>query len=139
MAKRYPPSKFPPASHQQGSSKAATTLTLLLIITVITVIATYVKYRDEDGNIRFNVATVDAAANSCENYIDDQFGQDIIHKAYDHGSSRYEPNSRRYIIWYRISTRTPDEDGVMTVKDLLAKCEIWEFLGYVSNFESYDK
>jgi hypothetical protein len=50
------------------------------------------------------VPNIDTAANSCEDRITNEFGKELLHKSYDHGSSRYEENRRRYVIWYRIST-----------------------------------
>ena len=125
----------------QQPAKKTNLLVILAAVLAISVTATlgvYFSYSFSQGEITFTVPDISSAANSCEDYITDNYGKSLMHKSYDHGSSSYDEIRKRYTVWFRITTRDTDDEGRAEIKDGMVKCEINEFLGYVSSFEAYD-
>lgn len=139
VSTRSEPEK-PASSNNSKKQKKKTYLMLLVFLaaSITAMVVTFSIYYVSNKKVAFNVPDVDTAANSCEQEVKDAFGKELLHKSYDHGSSRYEENRRRYVIWYRLTIRRLDSEGIAVVQDKMAKCEVWEFLGYVSSFEVYD-
>ena len=84
----------------------------------------------------FFARSIGEAADSCEEKINSEYGKTLISKYYDQISSRYEPDFKQYIIYYRISHSTT-VDNLPTVQNMMVKCVVWQSLGYVSDFRAF--
>ena len=113
-------------------------LAILTVLAVAAISMTYTTYVVATGQVSFNVRNITEASDSCEAELDSQYGDTIISKSYDHSSSRYDERIRKYFIYYRFTTRTEDDDGIMVIEDKMISCEIREFLGYVSATQTFD-
>ncbi len=108
----------------------------VLIIAVI-VMATLAIKAKSANKVAFFARSINDASYDCEDKITSKYDDDLISKYYDNFSSRHEVEKRQYIIYYRISVREEIEDRP-TIKDYLAKCIVWERIGYVSDFSILD-
>ncbi len=61
----------------------------------------------------------------------------MVNKRFDEISSRYDKQQKKYLVFYRIDTKTILH-GAPQLKDLMVKCVIWETLGYTSDFEVFE-
>lgn len=109
---------------------------LLLLILITSIVATVYFYGPGDIKKRFYARSIGEAADSCEEEIDGHFSKHLISKHYDQISSRYDASRKQYIIFYRISHRKV-VDGIPSIEDSMAKCAVWESLGYVSDFSVF--
>lgn len=108
---------------------------IVIIISIMT--ALYINTEKQQQPTAFFARSINDASYDCEAKIDKKFDGRLINKHYDAISSRYEADRHQYIIYYRISIRET-EDEVPAIKDYLAKCIVWEKLGYVSEFQIID-
>lgn len=111
-------------------------ISALIIIVVIACLSVYFNHTNNLPTAFF-ARSINDASYDCEDKIDSRFDEDLVSKYYDEVSSRYEANKHRYLIYYRISVRTT-EHNLPTIKDYMAKCSVWESLGYVSDFQILD-
>jgi uncharacterized protein YpmS len=108
-----------------------------LIIAFIFIITLIALSQNEPGKTAFFARSINDASYDCEATITNKYDEKLIYKNYDDFSSRYEPEKHQYIIYYRISVREETDDRP-TIKDYLAKCIVWERIGYVSDFSIID-
>ncbi|MGK0442151.1 MAG: hypothetical protein ACJA0N_001958 [Pseudohongiellaceae bacterium] len=121
-----------PPYQQQGKIIPISILVLLAISLAITV----VLFGPKEVKKSFMARSIGDAADSCEEEIIDYFDDRLISKYYDEISSRHEPHRKQYTVYYRVShAETVDE--LPTVEHSMAKCVIWESLGYVSEFRVF--
>ena len=106
----------------------------LIVVAIISTFAGYKLLRPQ--KVAFFSRDIDSAADSCEESISSYFGERMVSKRYDELSSRYNAQRRLYLIYYRVYSKEV-EDDVPEVIEYLAKCTVWETLGYVSDFEVY--
>ncbi len=119
-------------------TRAYIMLAMFVVLSMAAISLTYTTYSVATGKISFTVRDIGEASDSCEQELTDLYGNNILSKSYDHGSSRYDQRLRRYKVWYRFTLRSPTEQGTMVIEDKMIVCEIREFLGYVSSFQVYD-
>ena len=118
---------------KNNKGKTPIIATFLLIALCITLVITVIMFGPKEVKQAFFVRSIGEAADSCEQAVTDNYSGRLISKHFDEISSRYEPNYKQYIVFYRISY-TAMEDALPTVKSAIAKCIVWERLGYVSDF-----
>ena len=109
-----------------------TALSLLLIL--VTLITLALATGAADKLTAFNARSIGDASYDCEDKIHKRFEEDLISKYFDNFSSRYEPEKRQYVVYYRVSVNV-DKGSYTEVTDMMAKCIVWERLGYVSDFQ----
>lgn len=109
----------------------------LVVIALSSSAVTFLISKGVGSNKVTTARDIGMASDSCEERISDEFEDTLINQHYDDISSRYEPAKRQYIVYYRVTSSTI-VDELPTVKTQLAKCVIWERLGYVSSFEVID-
>ncbi len=131
-------SKPSASEYNNDNKKRASYLLIALVITVVSIVATFITVSATNQKNAFRAGDIDAAANSCAEEIDDEYGDELFHSSFDAGSSSFNARRKTYTIWYRVSTRSTDKHGISSVKDMMVKCEVKEFLGYVSRMENYD-
>ncbi|WP_101759552.1 hypothetical protein [Oceanicoccus sp. KOV_DT_Chl] len=85
----------------------------------------------------FYVRDINDATYDCEDKIVNKYGDKLVSKHYDNLSSRFEEQKNQYLIYYRISIKEK-ENGLPMINDYMAKCVVWEKLGYVSDFRVYE-
>ena len=107
----------------------------LLLLTATTAIL-YLTF-DKKSKTAFFVRSINDASYDCEAKIINKYDDDLVSKSFDNISSRYEADRRQYVIYYRISIKERDEDFTV-VSDYMAKCIVWERLGYVSDFRVFE-
>ncbi len=112
------------------------TVSALAIVIIATIVAVYVHQKSKTQTAFF-ARSINDASYDCEDKIDSRFDEDLVSKYYDEISSRYEANKHQYVIYYRISVRLTEND-LPVIKDYMAKCNVWEKLGYVSDFQVLD-
>ena len=94
-------------------------------------------YLGPEKPVAFFVRDLNDASYDCEAKIVSKYDDELVSKYYDNLSSRYEDDKHQYLVYYRISVKEV-EDGIPQVKDYMAKCIVWEKLGYVSDFRVYE-
>lgn len=87
--------------------------------------------------VAFFASSIDDASYDCEEKIVSKYGNRLISKSFDNLSSRYQPEERQYLIYYRISISESNTD-YPAIDDHVVKCTVWEKLGYVSDFRIID-
>lgn len=107
-------------------------IAVLLMMLFMTIV--FFTLGPEGQPTAFFARSINDASYDCEDKIDSQFDDDLVSKYYDEISSRYEPKRRQYVIYYRVSAYV-EEDDVRVVEDFMAKCIVWERVGYVSDFQ----
>ncbi|ARN75941.1 hypothetical protein [Oceanicoccus sagamiensis] len=122
------------------SSNSKTTKVILAISAFIILLAftTAVLYLtiNQKKKTTFFARSINDASYDCEDKITSKYEGDLVSKSFDNISSRYEPDKRQYTIYYRISIKEKDENFSI-VNDYMAKCIVWERLGYVSDFRVF--
>lgn len=118
----------------QGSTFS--TIIVLLLILSVCIGVTITFFGPKDIKKSFFARSIGDAADSCEEEINDHFGSKLVSKNYDQMSSRYEAARKQYIVYYRIS-HAEQVDGIPTIEYSMAKCAVWESLGYVSEFRVF--
>jgi len=112
-------------------------LILIALFFALAIMATYISYTITRADKQaFFSRDIASASDSCESDIKDHFGENLISARYDEISSAYKPQQKRYLIYFRVTARY-EEDNVPSIEEWLAKCIVWETLGYVSDFEVY--
>jgi hypothetical protein len=112
-------------------------LSILAFLILLAGTTTILYYSTSNkGQTAFFARSINDASYDCEAKIVSKYGSELASKSFDNISSRYETNKRQYIIYYRISVKESDE-GFTVVNDYMAKCIVWERLGYVSEFRVY--
>ncbi len=121
-------------------SKSKTTKVVLAIFAFILLLAatTAILYLtiNQKKKTTFFARSINDASYDCEAKINSKYEGDLVNKNFDNISSRYEPDKRQYTIYYRISVKEKQEDYAV-VNDYMAKCVVWERLGYVSDFRVF--
>ena len=112
---------------------------VLLALVMITSAVVYFTYGNNKQPTAFFARSINDASYDCEDKISARFDDRLISKYYDQFSSRYEADQHQYVIYYRVSIKEQDRDNITTVKDYMAKCIVWEKLGFVSDFMVFDK
>jgi hypothetical protein len=118
-----------------GSTKI--NIILILLVIVATLVAIYYAKNSNPEKKPFYARSMNDASYDCEDKIISKFKDSLVIKTFDNFSSRYEANKRQYLIYYRISVKEK-QDNAPTIKDYMAKCVVWERLGYVSNFSVFE-
>lgn len=129
MRKRTPPNR--PISNK------IKLISVLIFIVVTAVTSAVIVSKTAFGPTITTTRDIGMASDVCEDRIISEYKKTLINKNYDDISSRYEPNNKQYIVYYRITLRSLVDD-IPTVTAHLAKCIVWEKLGYVSSFEVID-
>ena len=121
------------------TKKGKSTLITLVILLVLfcSLAITIALFGPKEMKKAFFARSIGEAADSCEEEVIDYFGNRLISTHYDEISSRYEPTYKQYTVYYRIS-HTETINDLPTVKDSMAKCVVWESLGYVSDFNVFN-
>jgi hypothetical protein len=111
----------------------------LIVLLVFAVAAMALLVVNSDSSIpkAFFARSINDASYDCEAKIDKRFKSELTSKSFDNLSSRYEPLKRQYLIYYRIGVREKIDDYYVNT-DRMAKCIVWERLGYVSDFRILD-
>lgn len=125
------------ANRLTGRGKAKATLLVLLALGCSISILIFFSARNNDRSDAFFARSINDAAYDCEDKIKDRFEEQLLSKHYDQYSSRYDADDSQYIIYYRVSVRE-EEDNIPVTADYMAKCVVWERLGYVSEFRVYN-
>lgn len=112
-------------------------MTALIFIVVTAVASTVIISKTVFGPTITTTRDIGMASDVCEERIVKDYKKTLINKSYDDISSRYEPSNNQYIVYYRITLRTVTDD-TSAITTHLAKCIVWEKLGYVSSFEVID-
>ena len=110
---------------------------ILVAVMGLTLLAVYLTYGERNMKQSFFARDINDATYDCEDKIDAKFKKRLVSKYYDEISSRYEANKNQYVIYYRVSARDIEGEYPM-VTDYMAKCIVWEKLGYVSDFQVFD-
>lgn len=123
---------------KKHTSKLTKYRPLIISLVVILLIATsmailFLLNKGEKEPQAFFARDINDASYDCEQKIIDQFDEQLVSKYFDDLSSRYLPEKRQYLIYYRVSTRTL-ENNIPVNNELMVKCTVWERLGYVSDF-----
>ncbi|MEE8059618.1 MAG: hypothetical protein V3T17_17570 [Pseudomonadales bacterium] len=122
---------------QPSNIKSLITSGLIIAFFVGAVGTLYFNFGMPGKQTAFFARSINDASYDCENKIDQKFDEDLVNKYYDGNSSRYDSKQRQYIIYYRVSARYIENDIPM-IKDYMAKCIVWERIGYVSDFQIFD-
>jgi hypothetical protein len=108
-------------------------ITVLLVLVAIAIYFNNAK----TAPTAFFARSINDASYDCEKKINDKFGNKLLSKNYDGLSSRYNSQKHQYLIFYKISVQET-VDKYPTIKEYLAKCMVWEKIGYVSDFTILD-
>lgn len=111
-------------------------LSIAAIVGAIAIISAMFISSASSQKTAFFARSINDASYDCEDKINSYFDDELISKYYDDISSRYEANDHQYIIYYRVSAREMENDFPV-IYDYMAKCVVWEKLGYVSSFRAY--
>lgn len=85
----------------------------------------------------FFARNMNDASYDCEEKIRNKYQHRLVSSYFDDLSSRYEANKRQYVVYYRINIRE-EHDKAAAIREYMAKCIIWERLGYVSDFSVFE-
>ena len=126
------------AHHPHNKAGGSTLVTALIILFVLSaaVVITVIVFGPKNIEKKFFARSIGGAADSCEEKINDYFGDRLVSKYYDEISSRHDSSRKQYTIYYRISHST-STDGRPGIENSMAKCVVWESLGYVSDFRVF--
>ncbi len=108
-----------------------TTLGFVLLLAATTALL-FFTFNDNKKQA-FYARDINDASYDCEDKIKKRYEEELVSISFDNLSSRYEEEKNQYLIYYRISIRE-EMGNITTVNDYLAKCIVWERLGYVSDF-----
>ncbi len=123
--------------NSQTGLKTPLIVMALLSVIAVTITIVYLTFGRSSDEPTFTFArSMDDATVDCENKIIDQYDDDIISKYFDQFSSRYDADRRQYIIYYRVHVKEIKDD-LPVVNEYMAKCIVWERLGYVSDFSIF--
>lgn len=125
-------------NNSQSTQRLLASITLLVLI-VITMAIIYITYHQELEPTAFFARDINDASYDCEAKIQNRYGDKLISHYYDQYSSRYEADEHQYLIYYRVSIQESDDNDRPQIKNLMAKCTVWEKLGYVSDFQVFEK
>lgn len=120
----------------KGRGKIIATLLVLLALGCSIFVLVYFSMRSDTRPDAFFARSINDAAYDCEDKIDARFEEQLLSKYYDQFSSRYDADDNQYIIYYRLSVRE-EQDNIPITTEYMAKCVVWERLGYVSEFRAY--
>ncbi len=109
---------------------------LIILLLAIGVMAVYFNAAETEPTAFF-ARSIDDASYDCEKKIADKYGETLLSKTFDELSSNYNSRKHQYIIFYWISIQEVI-DEIPMMKDYLAKCIVWEKIGYVSDFTIID-
>lgn len=126
------------ASTPKRLSHTVVAAVVLLAIIAATLIIIYITYRQGIRPKAFFARSINDASYDCEHKINERFGSRLISKYYDQFSSRYDADEHQYIIYYRVSAEKRDRNNIPSIHNYMAKCIVWEKLGYVSTFQVFD-
>jgi len=119
------------------SEKSLLPIALSLLAIVLLALALLLNNQTDGKAEYFFARSIDDASYDCEDKIRAQFGKNLINSSYDQISSRYDASKRQYIIYYYL-TIAELVDDLPTVRDRMAKCVVWERLGYVSDYTVFE-
>lgn len=120
-----------------GRSKWTLVLIIIGLVAVLSVIIFSVTAFQPKTQSSFFARSINDASYDCESKIEKKYGTKLVSKYFDNHSSRYEADRRQYLIYYRITVHELDQK-IPTNNDYMAKCTVWERLGYVSEFRVYE-
>ena len=124
MAKKQPPKK----------STNTIIVAIISIVVVILVIGLfYISSSGSNKKTSFYARDINDASYDCEDKIDKEYGDDLVSRHFDEFSSRYNADKRQYAIFYRVNINS-EINGYPTITEYMAKCVVWERIGYVSEF-----
>lgn len=129
-----PPTNTKPRTSTKGGSTIIAVVIILILSLAIAV--TIVLFGPKEIKKTFTARSIGDAANSCEEKVVDYFGDRLVSKYYDEISSRHEVSRKHYTVYYRVSHKEMVDD-IPTIEDSMAKCIVWESLGYVSEFRVF--
>ena len=112
---------------------------ILIGVIVITPGAIYLARLQDTQPTTFFVRSINDASYNCEDKIKDRFGSSLLSSNFDQYSSRYDADDGQYIIYYRVSTQSFDKHNRPTINNHMAKCTVWETLGFVSSFQVFNE
>ena len=122
-------------SNQSKTTKVVLVIIVFLLLLAATTTILYLTINKEKKTTFF-ARSINDASYDCEATINNKYKQDLVNKSFDDISSHYDPGKRQYTIYYRISIKEKQEDYPV-VNDYMAKCVVWERLGYVSDFRVF--
>lgn len=128
-----------PSNGSSQSPGKRTAALVLLVIFAITLILIYAGYRLEIKPQAYFARSINDASYDCEDKIHSHFDENLINAYYDQYSSRYEADDHQYLIYYRVTAQEFDDDDRPGIRSFMVKCVVWEKLGYVSDFQVFDK
>ncbi|MBN4055115.1 hypothetical protein JYU12_00065 [bacterium AH-315-K03] len=106
---------------------------LALLVLMATAMGILIVNSGPLGPVAFFAHSMDEASYDCEDKINKRLKSRLISKHFDNFSSRYDVQKRQYLIFYRLSIRE-STDNYSAITERIAKCIVWERLGYVSDF-----
>lgn len=112
---------------------------ILTVLILITMVIIYISYHQEIAPTAFFARSINDASYDCEDKIQSRYKDRLINHYFDQYSSRYDADDHQYIIYYRVSIQDVDDNDRPQIVDLMAKCTVWEKLGYVSDFQVFEK
>lgn len=121
-------------THNKRKTSTLIILVIALLLMALFMTVVFFGFGANKQQTAFFARSINDASYDCEDKIDSKFDEDLVSKYYDEISSRYEAKRRQYVIYYRVSAYT-EQDGVRVVEDYMAKCIVWERVGYVSDFQ----
>ena len=119
---------------QYGSTTS--TVIWVVMVLIVSIGVTVALFGPKEIKKSFFARSIGEAADSCEKEIIDHFDDRLVTKYYDQISSRYEAERKQYIVYYRVSHAELIND-MPTIEYSMAKCVVWESLGYVSEFRVF--
>lgn len=127
--------KLVPLRANMGGKSTLLALAIILVLCA-TVAITVVLFGPKEIQKSFLARSIGDAADSCEEKINDHFGERLVSKYYDEISSRHETERKHYTVYYRVSHKTMVDD-LPSIEYSMVKCVVWESLGYVSDFRVF--
>lgn len=122
------------ATHNKRKTSTLIILGIALLVLALLMTVVLLSLGSYKQPTAFFARSINDASYDCEDKINSEFDDDLVSKYYDEISSRYEAKRRQYVIYYRVSAYA-EQDGVRVVEDYMAKCIVWERVGYVSDFQ----
>lgn len=126
-----------PKAKPAEPKKHLRSIVIALLVVGLLALALLLSQQSTTQPERFFARDINDAAYDCEDKIRLQFGKNLINSNFDQISSRYESSKRQYIVYYDL-TVAEFVDDLPAVTEKLAKCVVWERLGYVSSYTLID-
>lgn len=123
---------------KNSTLRSAINALVLMCVIAATLGTIYLTYYQNPESATFFARSMNDASYDCEDKIRDRFSSSLISANFDQYSSRYDADDGEYIIYYQVTAQQIDKHDIPTIQNYMAKCTVWETLGYVSSFQVFD-